>query len=347
MTPRVVTFGEVMLRLKPPSYERFLQSPVLEATFGGGEANVAASLANFGVPVDFVTALPPNAIGDACCTFLRGFGIGTSHIVRTGDRMGLYFLETGSNQRPSRVIYDRSGSALMGAQPDSFAWKRIFEGAGWFHITGITPALSENAAATALEAVRTAREMGLTVSCDYNYRKNLWKYGRSAPEVMTELVRHCDIGIANEEDCQQALGISIDSDAEQGAAPDRPRLMDYQSLSRIVLETFPGLRKQAITLRESYSANRNGWSACLNNRQEFLNSMRYEISDVVDRVGTGDAFAAGLIRGWVDGLDDRDALEFAVAASCLKHTIPGDLNRCTINEVDQLLREGGSGRITR
>lgn len=347
MTPRVVTFGEVMLRLKPPSYERLLQSPVLEATFGGGEANVAASLANFGVPVDFVTALPPNAIGDACCAFLRGFGIGTSHVVRTGDRMGLYFLETGSNQRPSRVIYDRSGSALMGARPESFAWKRILEGAGWFHITGITPALSENAAATALEAVQAAREMGLTVSCDYNYRKNLWKYGRTAREVMTELVRHCDIGIANEEDCQQALGISIDSDAEHDAGPDQPRVEAYRTLSRMVLETFPGLRKQAITLRESYSANRNGWSACLHNRQEFLHSARYEISDVVDRVGTGDAFAAGLIRGWVSGLDDREALEFAVAASCLKHTIPGDMNRCTISEVEQLLREGGSGRITR
>jgi 2-dehydro-3-deoxygluconokinase len=336
-----------MLRLKSPSHERLLQSPFLEATFGGGEANVAASLANFGVQVDFVTAVPPNPIGDACTAFLRGLGIGVSQIVRSGDRMGLYFLEAGSNQRPSRVIYDRAGSALMAAPPKSFAWKRILEGAGWFHITGITPALSENAAETALEAVRTAREMGLTVSCDYNYRKNLWKYGRTAREVMTELVRHCDIGIANEEDCQQALGISIDSAVRRDPSSDLPEVEAYRTLTRNVLEAFPGLRKQAITLRESYSADRNGWSACLNNRQDFLHSTRYEISDVVDRVGTGDAFAAGLIRGWVSGLDDRDALEFAVAASCLKHTIPGDMNRCTINEVEQLQREGGSGRIKR
>lgn len=347
MTPRVVTFGEVMLRLKSPSYERLLQSPLLEATFGGGEANVAASLANFGVEVDFVTALPANALGDACCTFLRGLGIGTSHIVRTGDRMGLYFLEAGSNQRPSRVIYDRAGSALMSAGPGTFAWDRILDGAAWFHVTGITPALSENAAATTLAAVQTARQMGLTVSCDYNYRKNLWKYGRTAREGMTELVRHCDIGIANEEDCQQALGISVDAGVHRDANSDLAEVDAYQALTRKVLEAFPGLRKQAITLRESYSADRNGWSACLNNRQAFLHSTRYEILDVVDRVGTGDAFAAGLIRGWLSGLEDRDALEFAVAASCLKHTIPGDMNRCTVPEVEQLLREGGSGRIKR
>jgi 2-dehydro-3-deoxygluconokinase len=347
VTGRVVTFGEVMLRLKSPSHERLLQSPRLEATFGGGEANVAASLANFGVPVDFVTALPANPLGDACCAFLRGLGIGTSHIVRTGDRMGLYFLEAGSNQRPSRVIYDRAGSALIGAGPGSFAWREILEGAGWFHVTGITPALSENAAATALTAVQTARQLGLTVSCDYNYRKNLWKYGRTAREVMTELVRHCDIGIANEDDCQQALGISVDAGVPRDADSDLPDMAAYQALSRKVLEAFPGLRKQAITLRESYSADRNGWSACLNNRQEFLHSTRYEVLDVVDRVGTGDAFAAGLIRGWVGGLEDRDTLEFAVAASCLKHTIPGDMNRCTVNEVEQLLREGGAGRIMR
>jgi 2-dehydro-3-deoxygluconokinase len=346
MSPRVVTFGEVMLRLKSPAHERLLQSPYLEATFGGGEANVAASLALFGVPVDFVTALPPNAIGDACCAFLQGFGIGTSQIVRSGERMGLYFLEAGSNQRPSRVIYDRARSSLADAAPTDFAWARIFEGAEWFHVTGITPALSQNSADIALAGVRAAREKGLTVSCDYNYRKNLWKYGRPAREVMTELVRECDIGIANEEDCQQALGISVD-DRRLKAEADGLPVDAYRVLSEKVLEAFPALRKQAITLRESHSADRNGWSACLHNRQVFIHSTRYEVTDVVDRVGTGDAFAAGLIRGWLSGLEDREALEFAAAASCLKHTIPGDVNRCTVGEVDQLLREGGSGRITR
>lgn len=348
MTPRVVTFGEVMLRLKSPSYERLLQSPRLEATFGGGEANVAASLANFGVLVDFVTALPSNAIGDACCAHLKSLGIGTSHIVRTGDRMGLYFLEAGSNQRPARVIYDRARSALIEAAPEAFAWEGILEGADWFHVTGITPALSENTAGMALAAVQTAKQMRLTISCDYNYRKNLWKYGRTARQVMTELVSHCDIGMANEEDCQQALGIAVGAgETERDLGSDPLDVEAYRTLTEKVLETFPGLRKQAITLRESFSADRNGWSACLHNRQEFLHSTRYEVLDVVDRVGTGDAFAAGLIRGWVGGLEDRDALEFAVAASCLKHTIPGDMNRSTVQEVEQLLREGGSGRIKR
>jgi 2-dehydro-3-deoxygluconokinase len=344
---RVVTFGEIMLRLKSPDHERLLQSPLLEATFGGGEANVAASLAAFGVAVDYVTALPANAIGDACVASLRGLGIGTSHILRAGSRMGLYFLEAGSNQRPSRVIYDRGGSAVIEASPASFDWLKILEGASWFHVTGITPALSENTASIARTAMQTARQLGVTVSCDYNYRKNLWKYGRTAPQVMSELVRHCDIGMANEEDCQHALGISIGGKETGETGKTGLDLESYRALTGKVLEAFPEVRKQAITLRESFNADRNGWSACLDNRQEFLHSSRYELSDVVDRVGTGDAFAAGLIYGWLTGLDDRAALEFAVAASCLKHTIPGDMNRSTVQEVEQLLREGGSGRISR
>lgn len=347
MTPRVVTFGEIMLRLKAPDHERLLQSPQLEATFGGGEANVAASLASFGIDVDFVTALPANAIGDACLIALRGLGIGTSHIRRAGSRMGLYFLEAGSNQRPSRVIYDRTGSAVIEAPPASFDWPRILEGASWLHITGITPALSENTATIARTAMQTARQMGLTVSLDYNYRKNLWKYGRTAQEVMTELVRHCDVGMANEEDCQKALGISVaGTDAGEAGRPGLD-LDAYRALTGKVLAAFPEVRKQAITLRESFNADANAWSACLDNRQGFLHSTRYELSDVVDRVGTGDAFAAGLIYGWLNDLEDRAALEFAVAASCLKHTIPGDMNRSTVQEVEQLLREGGSGRISR
>jgi 2-dehydro-3-deoxygluconokinase len=337
-----------MLRLKSPSAERLLQSPYLEATFGGGEANVAASLAAFGIPVDFVTAVPANAIGEACCASLRGLGIGTSHIVRSGERIGLYFLETGSNQRPSRVTYDRSHSAFAEAAPQAFDWDRIFDGATWFHVTGITPALSQRTAEMAMAAARAARKKGLTISCDYNYRKNLWKYGRTAQEVMTGLVGVCDIGVANEEDCQKALGIAVEAtDGRRGAGEGSLDLEAYRQLTIKVLEAFPGLRKQAITLRESHSADRNGWSACLNNRKEFLASTRYEVSDIVDRVGTGDAFAAGLIYGWLTGLEDRPALEFAAAASCLKHTIPGDINRSTVQEVEQLLREGVTGRITR
>jgi len=347
MTARVVTFGEVMLRLKSPDSERLLQTWRLDASFGGGEANVAASLADFGVPVDFVTALPANAIGDACIGYLRSRGIGVGHIARTNDRMGVYYLEGGANQRPSRVIYDRAGSALMGAPPEVFDWEGILEGAAWFHVTGITPALSANNAKMALQAVQAAKRMGLTVSCDYNYRKNLWKYGRTAREVMTELVNHADIGIANEEDCQHALGITVGSSQADSIVSGPLDRDSYRGLTEKVLKAFPGLRKQAITLRESFSANHNGWSACLHNGKEFLRSSRYDITDIVDRVGAGDAFAAGLIYGWVTGLEDRAALEFATAASCLKHTVPGDMNRCTVQEVEQLLREGGSGRISR
>jgi 2-dehydro-3-deoxygluconokinase len=347
MTARVVTFGEVMLRLKSPDSERLLQTWRLEASFGGGEANVAASLADFGIPVDYVTALPDNAIGDACLGYLRSRGIGVEHVVRTKDRMGVYYLEAGANQRPSRVIYDRAGSAFMVAPPEVFDWVRILDGAAWFHLTGITPALSENNSRMALQAVQAAKRMGLTVSCDYNYRKNLWKYGRTAKEVMTELVTYADIGIANEEDCQHALGITVGSAQESSVDTGTLDPDSYRGLAEKVLKAFPGLRKQAITLRESFSANHNGWSACLHNARDFLRSSRYDITDVVDRVGTGDAFAAGLIYAWIKGLEDRAALEFAAAASCLKHTIPGDMNRCTVQEVEQLLREGGSGRISR
>lgn len=348
MNGRVVTFGEVMLRLKSPGHERLLQSPTLEATFGGGEANVAASLARFGVPVAFVTALPSNALGDACVTWLRGCGIDVSHIARAGERIGTYYLEAGANQRPSAVIYDRSHSSLIDCEPGTFDWSAILEGADWFHVTGITPALSQNAAEIALEAMKTAKGKGMTVSIDYNFRKNLWKYGRSAPEVMTELVTLADVGIANEEDCQKALGILPNSPATEAPAdggeldPER-----YRSLAERVLEIFPQLKLQAITLRESRSADRNGWSACLHDRREFLVSRQYAVDDVVDRVGTGDAFAAGLIFGMHRGMTPADALEFATAASCLKHSIPGDINRVSVEEVQALLQGQTSGRIQR
>ena len=345
---RVVTFGEVMLRLKAPGYERLLQSPQLEATFGGGEANVAVSLTQFGQDVMYVTALPRNPISEACLTYLKGKGVDISQVIQTGERMGIYYYESGANQKPSRVIYDRAHSAVMDVSPTVFDWRKILEGAAWFHITGITPALSANAAEISRLAMKTAGELGIKVSFDYNYRKNLWKYGQSAPEVMTNLVHYADVGIANEEDCQRALGISIESnDWEKDIDSGRIDINKYRKLCEKVLSTFPNLKYQAITLRASYSADRNGWAACLYDGNRFLVSKQYEILDVVDRVGTGDAFAAGLIYGMNNGMSDQDALEFAVAASCLKHSIPGDINLCTVDEVHQLIADGGTGRIKR
>ncbi|HEX7619895.1 MAG TPA: sugar kinase [Anaerolineales bacterium] len=348
MNGRIVTFGEVMLRLKSPGYERLLQSPVLEATFGGGEANVAVSLAQFGRQVSFVTALPGNPLGDGCVTFLRGRGVDVTNILRQGGRLGTYFLEAGANQRPARVIYDRAHSSIMEAAPESFDWAQIFEGAGWFHITGITPALSENTARVSLQAVETAHKLGLTVSCDYNYRKNLWKYGKSAPQVMTGLVRQVDIGIANEEDCQRALGITLeDGGWEQDLEDGQVDLARYRQLCEQVLAAFPNLKVQAVTLRASHSADNSSWAACLHNRTEFLVSKHYEVTDIVDRVGTGDAFAAGLIYALSGGMLPGEALEFATAASCLKHSIPGDMNNCTVEEVQALASGESGGRIQR
>ena len=340
---RVVTFGEVMLRLKSPGVERLFQSPSLEASFGGAEANVAVSLAQFGVPVSFVSAIPANPIGDACLGELRKFGVDTSRVRRQGSRLGIYFLEAGANQRPSKVVYDRSGSAMAAAKPGDFDWDVVLDGASWFHLTGVTPAISQSAADLAIDAARRAREKGITVSCDYNYRKNLWKYGKSAPDVMRELVRHVHVGIANEEDCQEALGIELDVDVASGSlATDR-----YRPLAARVLEEFPNLDKQVITLRESHSADRNGWSAVLHNGTDFLVSRRYDITDIVDRVGAGDSFGAGLIYGLHAYGDDARALEFAAAASCLKHSILGDFNRVSVSEVEALVAGEASGRVQR
>lgn len=340
---RVVTFGEVMLRLKSPQFERLMQSPILEATFGGAEANVAVSLAQFGVHVNFVSALPANPLGDAAMQCLRGFGVDTGCVRRAGDRIGIYYLETGANQRPSRVTYDRGGSSISTAATGDFAWSRIFEGADWFHVSGVTPAISQSAADLTLEAIRAARSAGVTVSCDYNYRKNLWKYGRSAPEVMREIVSNVNVGIANEEDCEKALGIQAAADVDSGEL-DRER---YRRVAESVFEAFPNLEKQVITLRESHSADRNGWSAVLYNGTDLLTSRHYEITDIVDRVGGGDSFAAGLIYGLIAYADDQRALEFATAASCLKHSIPGDFNRVGIAEVEALMKGEASGRVQR
>ncbi len=333
-----------MLRLAPPGFERFLQSPLFAATFGGGEANVAVALAGFGLPAAFVTVLPEkNAIADAAIGELRRFGVDSSGIVRGKGRMGIYFVEAGANQRPSKVIYDREFSAIALAKPGDIHWNGVFEKAGWFHITGITPAISASAADLALESVRRARETGITVSCDLNYRKNLWKWGRPPAVVMTELMKSVDVAIANEEDVQMALGIKADVDVHSGQL-DREQ---YEKLSAKVLAEFPNLKAIAITLRESRSASHNGWSACLNDRERFILSRAYEITHIVDRVGTGDSFAAGLIYGLQKLATHADALEFAVAASCLKHSISGDFHRCSVGEVEALLKGGGSGRVQR
>ncbi len=343
MTSRVVTFGEVMLRLRSPELEKLFQSPNLEATFGGAEANVAVSLAQFGLGVSFVSALPANPIADACIAELRSFGVDTSRVVRQGERIGIYFLESGANQRPSKVTYDRAASSIAAAGRGDFDWNQIFDGAAWFHVSGVTPAISESAADLTLQAVSVARERGLTVSCDYNYRKNLWRWGKSAPDGMREIVRLAHVGIANEEDCQKALGIDVDVDMSSGSL-DTDR---YRVLAERVLEEFPNLEKQVITLRESHSANHNGWSAVLHDRTRFHASSKYDIASIVDRVGAGDSFAAGLIYGLVTYRDDLRALEFATAASCLKHSIPGDFNRVGVGDVENLIRGDGSGRVQR
>lgn len=339
-----VTFGEIMLRLAPPGFERFLQSPQLVATFGGGEANVAVAVATFGLPARYVTLLPPNhPIADAVVGELRRFGVDTSQIVRARGRMPVYYVETGANQRASKVVYDRDFSSVALAKPGDVNWDAAFAGCGWFHITGITPAISAPAADLALEAVRAARQKGLTVSCDLNYRKNLWKWGKPASEVMRELVGFVDVAIANEEDCQMALGIASPADVHSGELDPA----HYAALTGKVLGEFANLKMIAVTLRESRSASHNGWSACLNDGRNFLLSRHYEITHIVDRVGGGDAFAGGLIYG-LQTLDGAgEALEFAVAASCLKHSIPGDFNRFSVEEVRQLLKGGGSGRVQR
>lgn len=346
--PQVITLGEIMLRLKSPGFERFFQSPAFEATFGGGEANVAVSLANFGIETAFVTALPDNAIADACVSYLKSKDIDTSFIKRTGERIGIYFLEAGANQRPSNIIYDRAHSSIATLKAATFDWDQIFEGASWFHITGITPALSEAAADLSLEAVKKAKENGLTVSCDYNYRKKLWKYGKTSLEVMPEIIQHVDIGIANEEDCQLSLGISVGTEEKHEDRYNAKIEVDkYKLLCEKVLDAYPNLIMQAITLRESISASHNAWSACIHDRKDFILSERYNITHIVDRVGAGDSFAAGLIYGLINLMPHQEALNFAVAASCLKHSIPGDANLVSPEEVKRLIKEGGSGRVQR
>ena len=340
---KILTFGEIMLRLRAPGHERLFQSNMLEATFGGGEANVAVSLANYGMEAEFCTMLPDNAIGDECVRELRRFGVGVSKIKRGKGRMGIYFLENGANQLPSKVVYDRSDSAIALAAPGDFDWDEVFAGVNWFHITGITPAISESAMLLSLDSVKEARKRGITVSCDLNYRKNLWKYGKKAEEVMRELAKYVDVAIANEEDVQKSLGITVDVNVESGEL-DREK---YRALGSKVLETYPDMKMIAITLRESHSADWNGWAACLNDRENFYVSKKYEIRDIIDRVGGGDSFAGGLIYGLNNYEDKQQALEFAVAASCLKHSIIGDFNRVSVSDVEKLAGGDGTGRVQR
>jgi 2-dehydro-3-deoxygluconokinase len=342
---RYLSFGEIMLRLKAPRGERLLQSPVLEASFGGGEANVAVSLANFGLDASFLTVLPDNELGKECLRELRRFGVDVSGIRFGPGRFGVYYLETGANQLPSKVVYDREGSALSLAKRGDIDWEQAFIGVRRFHITGITPALSSSLCDLAIEAVTEAKRRGVIVSCDLNYRKKLWRYGKAAHEVMPLLLKHADYAIANEEDCKNALNIAAANEdaVEKGVLKEA----DYKQIGDEALKRFPSLRAIAITLRQSRSADQNGWSACLNDRKNFFLSRKYDISDIVDRVGGGDAFAAGLIYGLNRYEDPERALAFATAASCLKHSVNGDFNRVDAGEVESLMEGNETGRVQR
>ena len=345
MAKKVVTFGEIMMRLSPPGFLRFTQARSFDVIYGGGEANVAVALANFGIPVDYVTRLPDNDMGEACIQFLRQYGVGVSKIVRGGERLGIYFLEMGAVQRASKVIYDRAGSAIADIQPGMVDWRHVFSDADWFHWTGITPAISESLAAVCLEGVRAAHEMGLTVSCDLNYRSKLWKWGKSPGQVMPEMVQYCDIAIGNEEDADKVMGIKAPETDVTSGVVDADK---YRHVCQELAKRFPSLKSIAITLRGSISASHNTWSAVLWDQGAFHTAPTYDITHIVDRVGGGDSFMGGLIYGlrtWPD--DKRRALGFAVAASCLKHTIFGDFNLVSVDEVAKLAGGDVSGRVSR
>ncbi|MGQ9502410.1 MAG: PfkB family carbohydrate kinase [Anaerolineae bacterium] len=345
MTAKVITFGEIMMRLSPPDHLRFRQTRSFDVTFGGGEANVAVSLANFGIPIDYVTRLPQNDLGDACIMFLRQFGVGVDKIVRGGERLGIYFLEHGAVQRGSKVIYDRAGSAVATIERGMIDWKQVFSDADWFHWTGITPAISANLADVCLEGIQVAREMGLTISCDLNYRKNLWNWGKKATEIMPDMVKLCDIAIGNEEDAEKVFGIKApETDVQAG----RVEAGQYRYVCEELQRRFPNLKMIAITLRGSISASHNTWSGVLWDQGNFYTAPLYNITHIVDRVGAGDAFVAGLIYGLRTYGDDRQkALSFAVAASCLKHSIMGDFNLVTVSEVEAIMAGDISGRVSR
>ncbi|WP_372752135.1 PfkB family carbohydrate kinase [Labilibaculum sp.] len=345
MSQKVVSFGEIMLRLSTPGYQRFNQASEFVATYGGGEANVAVSLANYGIASEFVTRLPKNDIGRACAMDLRKYGVGIDNIIYGGDRLGIYFLETGAVSRGSKVVYDRANSAISQVEVGMIDWDKVFEGATWFHWTGITPAISQEAADVCLEAIKKANEKGIPVSCDLNYRKNLWKYGKTAGEVMPKLVAGTDVILGNEEDAEKVLGVKpegvdVTGGHVEGAA--------YESVSKQIMAQYPRCKKVITTLRGSINANHNSWAGVLWDGKTLFESPTYQITHIVDRVGGGDSFMGGLIYGLLTWpKNDQKALNFAVAASCLKHTIYGDFNQVTVDEVEKLMEGDASGRVAR
>lgn len=343
---KVVTFGEIMLRLATPEHLRFRQARSFNATFGGGEANVAVSLANYGIDVDYVTRLPQNDLGAACAAELRSFGVGTSNIVYGGERLGIYYLETGAVARPSKVVYDRAHSSAATVERGMIDWEQVLAGADWFHWTGITPAISASAAEVCLDACRAANSLGVKVSCDLNYRKNLWKYGKTAAEVMPALVESCDVILGNEEDAEKVFGIKpegFDAASTQGEVDAAA----FRSVCSQLMARFPRAKKVVITLRGSINADHNTWGGVLFDGETLYRSPRYDITDIVDRVGGGDSFMGGLIYGLLTYDDDQRALNFAAAASALKHTIYGDFNMVSVAEVENLMKGDGSGRVAR
>ena len=340
---KVLSFGEILLRLAAPGYTKLFQKDSLDASFCGGEANVAVSLAIFGLDSAFLTKLPQNDVGQAAINSMRYFGVDTSDVIYGKGRMGLYYLEKGASQRPSKVIYDRAYSAIALADRSDFDWNNIFDGVDWFHWTGITPALSDGVAEICIDACKAAMEKGITISCDLNYRKNLWS-SKKAQSVMTKLMQYVDVCIGNEEDAEKVLGIKPDDNNVESGKLNKA---GYEFVAKEICSKY-SCKYVAITLRESYNASINGWSAMLYSADKdgSFYSKEYNIQ-IVDRVGGGDSFAAGMIYGLITGKNEQDAIEFATAASCLKHTIMGDYNRTTIDDVEALIRNGGNGRVQR
>lgn len=344
MSTKVIAIGEIMMRLSPPGYRRFSQADSFDMIFGGGEANVCVSLANYGFDTEFVTRLANNDLGETVIKNLRKHNVGVRHIQRGGERLGIYFIEKGAVNRGSKVIYDRAHSSFSTVKPGTFDWPLVFDGADWFHWSGITPAVSHDAAKTCLEAVTAAKDQGLGISVDLNYRSKLWQYGKSASEIMPDLVKYCDLLIANEEDAAKIFGIHA-----EGVEVDRGELKGdaYKPVAEQLMLRFPNLKRVAFTLRGSVNASENIWAGVLWDGVTFHHSKVYRITDIVDRVGGGDAFAGGLIYGLLTYRDNKKALDFATAASALKHTIEGDFNLVTVDEVEKLMQGNASGRVSR
>ena len=344
---KVVTFGEIMLRLSPPGYLRFSQTNSFDIVYGGGESNVAVSLANYGIPVEFVTRIPKSEIGECALMELRKRGVGTSHIVLGGERLGIYFMETGAVNRSSNVVYDRTNSAMAELKSGMINWDKVFDGVSWFHWTGITPAISKNAADVCLEAVKIASDKGLTISTDLNYRSKLWKYEGNRNEIMTELTSYSDIILGNEEDTEMHFGIKPEG-LDITTQGNEMNSEAFLSVCNQMMKKFPKAKKIIITLRGSISASHNSWAGILYDGKKMYESIQYQITDIVDRIGGGDSFMGGLIYGFLNyPNEDQKALDFAVAASCLKHTIKGDVNLVKVEEVEKLMNGNSSGRVNR